>query len=143
MLDVHDLARFIDAQQSLYDQALGELQAGAKRSHWMWFIFPQVRGLGHSATAQRYAISGKGEAVAYLQHPVLGPRLQECLRALLGWRERSARQLLGAPDDQKLRSCVTLFGTVAPEDRLYTQVLKAFFAGEADPLTLGKLNQAD
>ena len=139
MHDPHDLARFVEAQQPIYAQALSELEAGAKRSHWMWFVFPQLRGLGHSATAQHYGISGKEEARAYLHHPVLGPRLEECLRALLTWRERSARQLLGVPDDQKLRSCVTLFGAVAADGALYNDVLDAFFEGQADPLTLAKL----
>lgn len=139
MLDPHDLKRFIDAQGPLYVQALDELRAGAKRSHWMWFIFPQLSGLGRSATAQRYGISGRDEALAYLQHPVLGPRLEECLQALLAWRGRSARQLLGTPDDQKLRSCVTLFGTVAVDNVLYSEVLDVFFGGQADPLTLAKL----
>lgn len=139
MHDPHGLMRFIDAQGPIYDQALSELKAGAKRSHWMWFVFPQLRGLGHSATAQHYGISGRDEALAYLQHPVLGTRLEECLNALLAWSERSARQLLGAPDDLKLRSCVTLFGAVAADPALYTQVLDAFFAGEPDPLTLAHL----
>lgn len=139
MHDPHNLTRFVDAQQPIYDQALSELRAGAKRSHWMWFVFPQLRSLGHSATAQHYGISGRDEALAYLQHPVLEPRLEECLNTLLVWSARSARQLLGAPDDLKLRSCVTLFGAVAADPALYTQVLEAFFEGQADALTLARL----
>src|SRR5690606_539430 len=109
-----DLQRFVDAQHPLYARALAELQAGYKQSHWMWFVFPQIAGLGHSAMAQRYAIADRDEALAYLRHTLLGPRLDECARALLPHRERTARQILGSPDDLKLRSSMTLFAAVAP-----------------------------
>ena len=103
MSDPHDLQRFVDAQQSVYDRALAELKAGHKQSHWMWFIFPQIAGLGHSDMARRYAIKDANEATAYAQHPLLGPRLEECAEALLAHAERPARQILGSPDDMKLR----------------------------------------
>ena len=138
--DPHDLDRFVAAQVGTYDRALQELKAGAKRSHWMWFIFPQIAGLGHSEMARRYAITGPGEATAYLQHPMLGPRLEACAAALLPWANRSARDIMGSPDDMKLRSSMTLFVYVAPElapaREVFTQVLDAFFQGAADERTL-------
>src|SRR5690606_36748191 len=109
MPEPYDLQRFVDAQQSIYPQALAELRAGYKQSHWMWFVFPQIAGLGHSSMAQRYAIADLHEAQAYLQHPLLGPRLEECAQALLQHPDRTARQILGSPDDMKLRSSMTLF----------------------------------
>ncbi len=139
MNDPHNLQRFVDAQCSTYDQALAELQAGRKQSHWMWFIFPQISGLGHSAMAQRYAITSRDEAAAYLLHPVLGPRVEKCATAMLAHADRSARQILGSPDDMKLRSSMTLFAAVAPEPTLYRQVLEQFYAGQADPATLQRL----
>lgn len=134
-----DLQRFVDAQHPLYARALAELRAGYKQSHWMWFVFPQIAGLGHSAMAQRYAIADRDEARAYLRHPLLGPRLDECARALLPHRERTARQILGSPDDLKLRSSMTLFAAVAPERTVFQQVLDAFYGGEADRETLIRL----
>ncbi|WP_404437046.1 DUF1810 domain-containing protein [Stutzerimonas chloritidismutans] len=139
MGDPHDLQRFVEAQTPVYERALEELRAGHKQSHWMWFVFPQIAGLGHSAMAQRYAISGVDEARAYLEHPLLGPRLQACAQAILLHRDRSARQILGSPDDLKLRSSMTLFAAVAPEQPLFQQVLDTFFEGEADPQTLSRL----
>lgn len=139
MPDSHDLQRFVDAQQPLYARALAELRAAHKQSHWMWFVFPQIAGLGRSAMAQRYAIANREEALAYLQHPLLGPRLEECAHALLQHTDRTARQMLGAPDDLKLRSSMTLFATVAPERIVFQQVLDAFYAGEADRETLIRL----
>ena len=139
MPDSHDLQRFVDAQHPLYARALAELRAGHKQSHWMWFVFPQIAGLGHSAMAQRYAIAGREEALAYLQHPLLGPRLEECAHALLQHTDRTTRQMLGSPDDLKLRSSMTLFATVAPERIVFQQVLDAFYAGEADRGTLIRL----
>ena len=139
MNDPHDLKRFVDAQQPIYDRALAELHAGSKQSHWMWFIFPQLAGLGHSSMAQRYGIKGADEATAYLQHPLLGPRLDECTAALLQHTERSARQILGSTDDMKLRSSMTLFTAVAPETTLYRQVLDQFYSGQADFTTLARL----
>lgn len=139
MPDSHDLQRFVDAQQPLYARVLAELRAAHKQSHWMWFVFPQIAGLGRSAMAQRYAIASREEALAYLQHPLLGPRLEECAHALLQHTDRTARQMLGSPDDLKLRSSMTLFATVAPERIVFQQVLDAFYAGEADRETLIRL----
>ncbi len=141
MSDPHDLQRFVDAQQSIYDRALAELNAGHKQSHWMWFIFPQIAGLGHSDMARRYAIKDASEAAAYLKHPVLGPRLEECAAALLAHAERPARQILGSPDDMKLRSSMTLFAAVAPEHTTFQAVLDAFFAADPDPATLSRLHR--
>ncbi|WP_415844404.1 DUF1810 domain-containing protein [Stutzerimonas zhaodongensis] len=135
----HNLQRFVDAQRSTYDQALAELLAGRKQSHWMWFIFPQIAGLGHSAMAQRYAITNRDEAAAYLQHPVLGPRLEECTTAMLRHADRSARQILGSPDDMKLRSSMTLFDAVTSESAPYREVLELFYGSQPDPATLARL----
>lgn len=139
MADIYNLQRFVDAQASTYDQALAELKAGKKQSHWMWFIFPQLKGLGHSATAQLYGISGLDEANAYITHPVLGPRLQACTNAILAWGERSARDILGSPDDTKLCSSMTLFATLTHEPNVFSQVLQHFFDGHADPHTLSRV----
>lgn len=136
----HDLQRFLDAQQTQYQQALEELHEGRKRSHWMWFIFPQLQGLGRSAMAQRYAISGRSEALAYLQHPVLGPRLLACADAMLKHGADSAQRILGSPDDLKFRSCMTLFAHTAPDPAPFEQALQTFFGSRADPITLKLLN---
>ncbi|WP_417791256.1 DUF1810 domain-containing protein [Stutzerimonas xanthomarina] len=141
MSDPHDLQRFVDAQQSTYDRALAELNAGHKQSHWMWFIFPQIVGLGHSDMARRYAINDADEAAAYLEHPLLAPRLEQCAQALLAHAERPARQILGSPDDRKLRSSMTLFTAVAPERTVFQAVLDAFFAADPDPTTLSRLHR--
>lgn len=141
MNDPHDLQRFVAAQQPLYARALNELKAGHKQSHWMWFVFPQIAGLGRSDTAQRFAIAGADEAAAYLDHSLLGPRLEECAEALLAHAERPARQILGSPDDMKLRSSMTLFATVAPERAVFQSVLNAFFDGQPDVATLKRLKQ--
>jgi uncharacterized protein (DUF1810 family) len=141
MSDPHDLQRFVDAQQSIYDRALAELNAGHKQSHWMWFIFPQIAGLGHSDMARRYAIKDADEATAYLEHPLLGPRLEQCAQALLAHAERPARQILGSPDDMKLRSSMTLFAAVAPERETFQAVLDAFFAADPDSATLSRLDR--
>lgn len=141
MNDPYSLQRFVEAQQPVYPQALAELQAGRKRSHWMWFVFPQLQGLGHSEMARRYAISGAKEAHAYLAHPLLGPRLQDCTRTLLQHSDRLARDILGAPDDLKFRSSMTLFAAVADEPELFEQALAAFFDGKADRLTLERLGR--
>ena len=135
------LQRFVDAQNSsgTYAAALAELRAGRKRTHWMWFVFPQVAGLGRSAMAQRYALSGLGEATAYLGHPVLGPRLLECARALLSLEETDPVAVLGPVDAQKLRSSMTLFARAAPEETVFTEVLARFFGGEPDPETLARV----
>jgi uncharacterized protein (DUF1810 family) len=134
-----DLQRFVSAQQPVYAAALAELKAGAKRTHWMWFIFPQAEGLGHSAMAQRYAIRSKDEATAYLAQPLLGTRLAECTRAMLR-AIGSANGILGSPDDLKFRSSMTLFGAV-DAGPLYREALQRFFDGGEDPLTAGILKK--
>jgi uncharacterized protein (DUF1810 family) len=137
--DPHDLQRFVEAQNPVYDRVCAELRHGRKQSHWMWFFFPQIAGLGHSAMAQRYAISSLSEAQAYLDHPILGPRLRECVRLLMRVEGRSAREILGSPDDTKLRSCLTLFAHAAPDKPIFRSALDKYFGGEEDPLTLAKL----
>jgi uncharacterized protein (DUF1810 family) len=139
MSDPFDLTRFVEAQQHDYRQALDELCAGAKRSHWIWYVFPQLRGLGRSEMAEHYGISGLDEARAYLAHPLLGPRLEDCARALLSHRGRPVRQIMGSPDDLKLRSSMTLFHAAAPTQPLFAEVLQAFYYGEQDAATLQRL----
>ncbi|AGZ43183.1 DUF1810 domain-containing protein [Actinoplanes friuliensis] len=134
-----DLARFVDAQQDVHERALAELRAGRKRSHWMWFVFPQIAGLGLSATAQRYAIAGLAEAREYLAHPVLGPRLVESAETLLGVEGRTAEQIFGYPDDLKLRSSMTLFAHAAEDPAVFRAVLDRYYDGEDDPATLQRL----
>ena len=131
-----DLARFVDAQAPVYAAALAELRAGRKRSHWMWFVLPQLAGLGTSPMSQRYAIRDRAEAAAYLAHPVLGPRLRECVAAVLPHADKTAFAIFGSPDDAKFRSCLTLFDAVAPEEPLFRQALLAFYRGEPDEVTL-------
>ncbi len=133
--DTFDLARFTDAQAGVYETVLAELRAGRKRSHWIWFVFPQLRGLGHSATAFRFGVTSLEEATAYLHHPVLGPRLLECAGLLLTHRGRTARDILGYPDDLKVRSSMTLFAC-AGGGSVFTDVLDAFYGGEQDAATL-------
>ncbi len=133
--DPFDLQRFADAQSGVYPTVLAELRAGAKASHWIWFVFPQLRGLGHSAMAHRFGLGSLAEAQAYLAHPVLGPRLQECAGLLLTHRGRTARQILGQPDDLKVRSSMTLFSR-SGGGAVFTEVLAAFYDGQADPATL-------
>ena len=132
--DPYDLQRFVDAQMDDYESALAELRAGQKRTHWMWYIFPQLEGLGTSSMARRYAIKDLDEARAYLQHPVLGPRLRECASAMLEHHDRSAREILGTPDDLKLRSCATLFAR-ASDDLVFSKILERFYEGIPDPKT--------
>jgi uncharacterized protein (DUF1810 family) len=136
MSDPHDLQRFVTAQATVIDDVRVELRAGRKRSHWMWFVFPQLRGLGLSATAQHYGIASLDEARAYLAHPVLGERLRECVGLMLQVPEADAHAILGSPDDLKFRSCLTLFALAAPEEPLFKQALERFYAGEPDPRTL-------
>ncbi len=133
-----DLERFVTAQQrdGTYDRALAELRAGSKRSHWMWFVFPQLAGLGRSATAQHYALGSLDEARAYLAHDVLGPRLRECAAALLELPARTARDVLGDIDAMKLRSSMTLFALAAPDESVFTEVLDRYFDGAADLATV-------
>jgi uncharacterized protein (DUF1810 family) len=136
---MNELERFVVAQEQVYPRALAELRAGDKRSHWMWFIFPQIAGLGHSAMAQRYAIAGREEACAYLAHPLLGQRLAECTDAMLGWVSRkSAQAILGSIDALKFRSSMTLFEAAEGGPR-YARALDGFCDGERDELTLGRL----
>ena len=134
------LERFVEAQRSTYDQALRELRAGEKRSHWMWFVFPQIAGLGRSPTARRFAIADAVEACAYLRHPVLGARLRECTEAMLGWAgKKDAEAILGPVDAMKFVSSMTLFDAVAEDDDRFARALAAFNHGEQDPLTLERL----
>ncbi len=135
-----DLERFVRAQDGgVYDGALRELRAGAKRGHWMWFVFPQVAGLGRSSTAQHYALSGLAEARAYLAHPVLGPRLVECAQALLELSGRDPVRVLGSVDALKLRSSMTLFEAAAPDERVFGEVLERYYDGERDGATLARV----
>lgn|SRR5690348_12516658 len=136
MNDPYNLQRFIDAQTSDYEIALKEIRQGRKRSHWMWYIFPQILGLGHSAMAQRYAITSLDEAIAYYQHPVLGKRLIEISKALLTLATNDATGIFGTPDDMKLRSCMTLFIMVPNADTVFGLVLKKYFNGIKDRATL-------
>ncbi|MBB4662375.1 DUF1810 domain-containing protein [Conexibacter arvalis] len=135
--DPHRLLRFVQAQDEAgtYERALTELRAGRKTGHWMWFVFPQMAGLGRSATAREYAIESLDEARAYLGHPVLGARLRECAAALLDVHDRDAREILGAVDAMKLRSSMTLFARAAPDELLFQQVLDRYFDGHRDAAT--------
>jgi len=137
--DPHDLERFVQAQTGSYERALAELKCGQKRSHWMWYIFPQLAGLGVSPMSQRYAIQSNEEAKAYLNHPVLGPRLRECAEAILQIESRFAREILGSPDDMKLKSSATLFAQVAQPESVFQQVLEKYYQGQRDQRTLGLL----
>jgi uncharacterized protein (DUF1810 family) len=138
--DPYDLQRFVDAQRSTFAVALAELRSGSKQTHWMWFIFPQLRGLGHSATAQYYGIGSLDEARAYLAHSVLGPNLRQSTEALLLWAgHRTVEQILGPVDALKLRSSMTLFDLVEP-DGVFTEALDSFYRGERDQRTLALLN---
>lgn len=134
--DPYNLKRFLGAQATIYEKALAELKAGQKRSHWMWYIFPQYKGLGFSSMSQKYAIKSLDEARAYLNHPILGDRLLECTTTVLGITGRSAHQIFGSPDDLKLRSCATLFAIVSPADSLFVQLLDRFYDGQKDTKTL-------
>ena len=139
--DPYDLERFVRAQQHDYARALAELKGGRKRSHWMWYIFPQFRGLGFSSMSQRYAIGSIDEAKAFLRHPVLGPRLTECANALLAIVDRSATDILGSPDDLKLRSSATLFAHVSPPASEFERLLQMYWQGEPDQSTLELLRE--
>jgi uncharacterized protein (DUF1810 family) len=135
-VDPYDLNRFVEAQEMNYSDALSELRAGHKCSHWMWYVFPQIAGLGHSAMSARYSIRSQDEARAYLAHPVLGPRLIECAEAILSVRNRSALEILGSPDDLKLRSSATLFAHISLEGSVFHRILDTFYGSEPDPGTL-------
>lgn len=139
--DPFDLARFTAAQESVYGSVLSELRSGRKRTHWMWFVFPQIAGLGYSATSKYYAIKGLEEARSYLSHPALGARLRECAEAILAVEGRSASEIFGSPDDVKLQSSMTLFAQVAEPDSVFIRVLEKYFAGGQDAGTLRRLDQ--
>jgi uncharacterized protein (DUF1810 family) len=136
--DSYNLERFVIAQDSIFKRVLSELQAGTKMGHWMWFIFPQIRGLGRSPTSMEYAISSRDEAQAYLQHPVLGPRLRECTQLVLNVNGRSATDIFGTPDDIKFRSSMTLFAQVSRDDDIFHRALQKYFEGVPDRLTLDR-----
>ena len=134
--DPFDLHRFVDAQARNYADAIDELRAGEKRSHWMWYVFPQFAGLGHSEMSERFAIGSLDEAKAYLRHPILGPRLVDCANAVLAVKGVTARDIFGSPDDLKLRSSATLFSRVAEPGSVFHRIVERYFDGEPDPRTL-------
>jgi uncharacterized protein (DUF1810 family) len=137
--DPFDLQRFVDAQARVYPDVLEELRDGRKRSHWIWFIFPQIAGLGSSPTAARYAISSVDEARAYLRHEVLGPRLHECAQLVNAVQGRSISEIFGSPDDMKVRSSMTLFAQATEDNHDFLELLERYYDGEEDPLTLERL----
>lgn len=140
--DTFNLGRFVQAQAGDYDQALSEIRAGRKRSHWMWYIFPQYDGLGFSSTSKFYAIKSRAEAEAYLQHPVLGARLIECAEAVLNVDGQTAHDIFGSPDDFKLRSSATLFASVSSDGSVFHRLLARYFEGDGDEKTLLLLDAA-
>ena len=140
--DPYDLNRFVEAQRHHYEQALVEIRSGRKRSHWIWYIFPQYDGLGSSATSRLYAIKSLAEAKAYLSHPLLGVRLIECAEAAIGVEGRSAAEVFGSPDDLKLRSCATLFARLSAPGSVFERLLDKYFEGAADDRTLRLLDAA-
>jgi len=142
MTDPQDLNRFLEAQEKVYPRVLTELQNGRKRSHWMWFIFPQIDGLGFSSTAKFYAIKSREEARAYLEHPLLGARLRECTEAVLANSDRTIPEIFGYPDDLKFKSCMTLFEAVAEPGSVFEQVLDQCLDGQRDERTLALLNHS-
>ncbi len=131
----YELDRFVAAQKRDFDTALKEIMQGQKRSHWIWYIFPQVAGLGQSSMAKKYAIGSKAEAAAYLEHEVLGPRLKQCAAALLEHTDKSITAIMGHPDDMKLKSSMTLFAAISPPDSVFAEVLNAFYFGDVDEVT--------
>jgi uncharacterized protein (DUF1810 family) len=139
MADMHDLQRFVTAQEPIFEQVRTELSQSRKVSHWMWFIFPQIAGLGRSATARKFALPSRAAAEAYLNHPVLGPRLRECARLTNAVQGRSAYEIFGTPDDLKLHSSMTLFAAVAKDAAVFNDVLQHYFNGNPDAATLAKL----
>jgi len=143
MSDPHNLQRFLDAQARVYDDVRRELAAGQKCSHWMWFIFPQIAGLGLSPTSTFYAIRSLDEARAYLDHSILGARLPECVDLTLAVEGRTARQIFGEIDAQKLRSSLTLFAVARPDEPIFAWALQKYFAGERDPATLERLSRQE
>ncbi len=137
----HNLNRFLTAQEGAYEAALREVRDGRKLSHWMWFVFPQIVGLGRTATSQTYAIKSREEAVAYLGHPVLGERLREISKALLSVNGKTAHEIFGTPDDLKLRSSMTLFKSVSADNDVFLRVLEQYYGGEEDPQTVRILGE--
>ncbi len=137
--DPYNLRRFVEAQNFVYNEVIAELRAGRKTSHWMWFIFPQIAGLGHSTMAQRFAISGRAEAASYLQHPVLGPRLLECTRLVNAVKNRSAEEILGDIDAMKFRSSMTLFAKIAEDASVFEEALAKYYGGALDKATMERL----
>ncbi|HAO42491.1 MAG TPA: DUF1810 domain-containing protein [Afipia sp.] len=139
MNDDFDLERFMAAQAPVYPRVVSELRAGRKQSHWMWFIFPQIEGLGFSAMAQKYAVRSRAEAVAYLEHPVLGPRLRECTRLVNTVVGKDIHAILGSPDDMKFKSSMTLFANVTPDNTDFVTALQKYYDGEFDEATIARL----
>lgn len=139
LTDPHNLQRFLDAQRGVYARAEVELRAGRKDSHWMWYIFPQIKGLGHSATAQEFSISSLDEAKAYLNHPTLGPRLRECTRLVTTVNGRSIEDIFGYPDHRKFHSSMTLFAHATTDNQLFMDALKKYCCSEFDPQTIERL----
>jgi uncharacterized protein (DUF1810 family) len=137
--DAYDLQRFVDAQNPRFESVRAELRSGRKTSHWMWFIFPQIKGLGHSPLARKFAISSREEADAYLRHSILGPRLRECTQIVNLIEGRSIEQIFGSPDDLKFRSCMTLFAHATADNQLFMDALQKYCGGKSDPLTLERL----
>lgn len=139
--DPFNLQRFLAAQAASYDRALSELRAGRKTSHWMWYVFPQLRGLGFSETSLFYGVSGLDEAAAFLAHPILGPRLRACVEAVLATEGRTAEAIFGHVDGKKFKSSMTLFARVAPDAGIFARALEKFFSGETDARTIGMLEK--
>ena len=139
MDDSFDLQRFVDAQEPVYRKVVEELTRARKQTHWMWFIFPQIAGLGFSALAQRFAIGSRAEATAYLEHDLLGSRLVECTRLVMAASENTITEILGSPDDMKFRSCMTLFSLCDGEPRIFVEALEKYFDGRIDPKTVALL----
>jgi uncharacterized protein (DUF1810 family) len=137
--DPYNLERFVHAQNPVYEQVCAELRGGHKRSHWMWFVFPQIEGLGYSPVAMKYAVSSIDEAKAYLQHPILGPRLIECTSLVNAVQRETIEEIFGYPDHLKFRSSMTLFSRASPETSVFVQALQKYFGGENDALTLQRL----
>jgi uncharacterized protein (DUF1810 family) len=139
MDDLYNLQRFVEAQAPVYERVCGELRRGRKQSHWMWFIFPQIKGLGSSPLAQKFAISSRAEAQAYLDHRILGPRLRECTRLVTNVQDCSINDILGYPDDLKFQSSMTLFANVTPDNKDFIDALNKFYGGNKDRATLNRL----
>jgi uncharacterized protein (DUF1810 family) len=137
--DPHNLQRFVAAQNPVFERVREELRAGRKRSHWMWFIFPQIMGLGYSPMAQKFAIASRDEAAAYLQHPLLGPRLRECTCLVNEVEGSTIHDIFGSPDGMKFRSCMTLFANATDDNQIFIDALRKYFGGEPDSLTLERL----